>query len=84
MTNQETTMAALAEMVLSTVEETQGQFGTPSGPMYAAFMAHGISLANYTKLIDGLVGSNFLHRRGAHCLAITDKGKGFLKALHAL
>jgi hypothetical protein len=70
----------LAAMVLETVSETQGTFGTPSGPMYAALMSRGISLNDYQALIDGLVASGFLTQSGS-CLLKTTKKYQALKAV---
>jgi hypothetical protein len=41
-----------------------GPLGTPGGNLYAALMAHGISLEQYEQIMGGLVAGKQLEKRG--------------------
>lgn len=56
-------LRGLAQVVVETVEEA-GQQGVPTGPMYAAFMAYGVSLEMFEGLVDALVQAGRVLRRG--------------------
>ena len=41
-----------------------GHHGAPEGVLYAAFMAHGVSLDTFTEMIDYLVNARVIRREG--------------------
>lgn len=56
----------LADVVVETVREA-GAEGAPEGPMYAAFMAHGLSLDAFTAIVEALIAAKKI-RRSNHVL----------------
>jgi hypothetical protein len=46
---------ALADIIVETAKEARETGGAPSGPMYAAMSAHGVSLEAYQQILDVLV-----------------------------
>jgi hypothetical protein len=61
-----TKLAILANIVEDTVREV-GSEGAPSGPIYAALMAYGITLEEYEAVIEKLIRSGRV-RRSNHVL----------------
>lgn len=57
------TMASLCAIIVEAVKD-MGAMGAPSGPMYAALMSTGMTLDQYQTIMDGLVSSGKLKRRG--------------------
>lgn len=53
------TIQAVAAAVVDTVREA-GEFGAPSGGLYAALMAHGCTLSQYQSLMRALVSAGKL------------------------
>lgn len=62
--------------ILSVIEEV-GE--VPSGHLYAALMAHGMSLDKYTGVIDSLKRMGFLAESG-YLLKVTESGHAILEA----
>lgn len=52
---------ALAEAI-----HDAGPQGIPSGTLYAAFMAHGISLESYNRLLDAIVRTGLVKVEPSH------------------
>ena len=48
--------------IVETVNEQPD--GAPAGPMYAAFMAHGMSLEQFEQITGALVAAGKIKRRG--------------------
>lgn len=55
--------------VVGTISDA-GEMGAPSGPIYAALMAHGVSLEQYNRIIDMLKEKNLV-RLSNHVLYYT-------------
>jgi predicted transcriptional regulator len=56
------TALQIANAVLETVNEA-GENGAPAGVMYAAFMAHGMSLAMFEAVTEALVDAGKIVKR---------------------
>lgn len=54
---------AIADAIEDAVKAA-GSMGAPGGVLYAALMAHGISLAQFQSLMDAMVGAGRLTRSG--------------------
>lgn len=64
MTNeQKTAINQLARAVLGVVKDA-GPLGAPAGPMYAAFMHHGVSLAQFEAFMAALVRTGKITKHG--------------------
>jgi hypothetical protein len=56
-------MRLVMDAVVESVQ-VAGDRGAPGGVIYAAMMAHGITLAQYNAVMGGLVRANRLRRQG--------------------
>lgn len=56
-------LKALADAIIDTVGAA-GPHGAPGGHLYAAFMAHGITLSQYEQIMSGLVIAGKLTKHG--------------------
>lgn len=62
---------ALAAAIVETIKAAGAQ-GAPSGPMYAACMAHGVHLDEYQSILDALVRAKLI-RVSNHCAYWLDR-----------
>lgn len=58
--------------LLTTIDPT---IGTPSGVLYAAFMAHGATLADYNMLVWVLEQGGLVDSTPSHWLTLTARGR---------
>jgi len=63
-TKQMLAVAMLANAIVDTVREGDTGFGVPGGPMYAAAMAHGVTLHQFEMIMSGLVRVGRLTKHG--------------------
>jgi hypothetical protein len=56
-------LKALADAIIEVVR-TAGPLGAPGGHLYAAMMAHGITLQQYEQIMSGLVQAGKLRKQG--------------------
>lgn len=55
---------ALARAIVDSVREADRGMGVPAGPMYAAMMAHGVTLDQFNQLMGVLVRLGKLRQSG--------------------
>jgi len=61
------TVCAISDAIADTIEqinEATNNFGVPAGVLYAALSSHGCTLELFTLMIDKLVDSGRLERKG--------------------
>ena len=56
-------LKAVADAIIETVQ-LSGPLGAPGGHLYAALMAHGVTLEQYEQIMSGLVGAGKLRKQG--------------------
>ncbi len=82
MSNLQNSSAAMAGInlvvaIVESVGESDDSVGLPSGPLYATLMQTGLSLRQYTLLMQSLCNAGLLTCSN-HCYRITDKGRKWL------
>jgi hypothetical protein len=60
---QQAAITMLADAIVEAVKAA-GPLGAPGGTLYAAMMAHGITLAQFEKFMSAMVGAGKLTRKG--------------------
>lgn len=75
-------LKAICDGILETVQ-LAGPLGAPGGHLYAALMAHGVSLEQFEQLMGGLVAGKLLRKQG-DCYFVTARAESALKSLKVL
>lgn len=57
-------LKAVMDAIIEVVRQTQGSMGAPGGHIYAALMAHGVTLRQYEQIMSGLVRVGKLRKQG--------------------
>jgi hypothetical protein len=69
-------LRAIAGVIVGAVAEADSVIGAPGGHIYAALMAHGVSLNQYQQIMAGLVRAGLLRQSG-ECYHVTEQGRKF-------
>lgn len=73
------TLQRIGQAILETIADA-GVLGAPSGPMYAALVAHGLTLDQYQQIMGQLERKAFVACQ-SYCYTITPAGEAFLAKL---
>lgn len=66
-------LKAIGDAIIETVA-LAGPLGAPGGHLYAALMAHGVSLEQFEQIMSGLCRAKTLRKQG-DCYFITQKAR---------
>lgn len=73
---QKSTFVRIVRAILETINES-GTMGAPSGILYTALMAQGMSLDTYQRLMGVIKEVGYVTEEH-HCYHMTDKGRAWL------